>query len=137
LHFTRLTLRRVHLSTMATKRYGMSQVFTVNEDEQKQRMAQLEARIAAAKPAKAEKSHNDEHYSQAHLAWRMVIELVVGLAIGFGIGMGLDSLFGTIPIFLILFTMLGLAAGIKTMLQSARQIQETKLAEEADKNKKD
>ena len=101
------------------------------DDDHKQRLAQLEARIAAAKPAKPGKSHNDEHYSQAHLAWRMVLELVVGLAIGFGIGYGLDSLLGTIPIFLVLFTLLGMAAGIKTMLRSAREIQATKLAEEA------
>jgi ATP synthase protein I len=105
--------------------------FPVSDDDHKQRLAQLEARIAAAKPAKPEKSHSDEHYSQAHLAWRMVIELVVGLAIGFGIGYGLDSLLGTIPFFLVLFTLLGMAAGIKTMLRSAREIQKTKLAEEA------
>ena len=35
-----------------------------------------------------------EHYSQAQLAWRMVVELVAGLGIGFAIGYGLDSLFG-------------------------------------------
>lgn len=109
----------------------------MSDDDHKQRMTQLEARIAAAKPAKPEKSHNDEHYSQAHLAWRMVIELVVGLGIGLGIGMGLDRLFGTIPIFLILFTLLGLAAGIKTMMRSAQEIQETKLAEEAKQNEGD
>ena len=105
----------------------------MSDDDHKQRLKQLEARIAAAKPAEPEKSHNDEHYSQAHLAWRMVIELVVGLAIGFGIGYGLDSLFGTIPIFLVLFTLLGMAAGIRTMMRSAQEIQDTKLAEEANK----
>ena len=103
----------------------------MTDEDQKQRMAQLEARIAAAKQAEPGRSHNDEHYSQAHLAWRMVIELVVGLGIGFGMGYGLDSLFGTLPIFLVLFTLLGLAAGIKTMLRSAREIQETKMAETA------
>lgn len=94
-------------------------------------MAQLEARIAAAKQAQAPKPRADEHYSQANLAWRMVIELVAGLGIGFGIGYGLDRLFGTIPIFLVLFTLLGLAAGVKTMLRSAREIQEQQLADEA------
>lgn len=103
------------------------------KDEQKLQMAQLEARIKAAKPVETRKHHNDEHYSQAHLAWRMVIELVVGLGIGFGIGFGLDSLLGTIPIFLILFTLLGLAAGIKTMLKSAREIQKDQEAEMAKK----
>lgn len=95
----------------------------MSDEDQKQRLAQLEARIAAAKNAGPVKSHNEEHYSQAHLAWRMVIELVAGLGIGFGIGYGLDSLFGTIPIFLLLFTMLGLVAGVKTMLRSAKEIQ--------------
>ncbi len=107
----------------------------MSEDEQKQRMARLEARLAEARPAKPVKSHNDEHYSQAHLAWRMVIELVVGLGIGFGIGYGLDSLLGTLPIFLILFTLLGLAAGIRTMLRSAQEIQKTALADEAREKK--
>ena len=62
----------------------------------------------------------------------MVIELVAGLGIGFGIGYGLDVLFGTLPIFMVLFTMLGLAAGVKTMLRSAREIQEKKMAATAD-----
>ena len=98
----------------------------MSEEDPKQRLARLEARIAAAKHVPPAKSHGDEHYSQANLAWRMVIELVAGLGIGFGIGFGLDSLFGTIPIFLVPFTLLGLAAGIKTMLRSAREIAEDK-----------
>ena len=84
------------------------------------------------KAAHAPKPRVDEHYSQANLAWRMVIELVAGLGIGFGIGYGLDSLFGTLPIFLVLFTLLGLAAGVKTMLRSATEVQTAKQADEAD-----
>jgi len=106
----------------------------VSDDDQKQRLAQLEERIAAAKQAQAPKPRADEHYSQAQHAWRMVIELVAGLGIGFGIGYGLDSLLGTIPIFLVLFTMLGLAAGVKTMLRTAQELQEQKLADEAERD---
>lgn len=84
------------------------------------------------KKSQAPKPRSDEHYSQAQLAWRMVIELVSGLGIGFGIGYGLDVLFGTLPIFMVLFTILGLAAGVKTMLRSAQEIQEKKLADEAE-----
>ncbi len=101
----------------------------MSEDDPKQRMAQLEERIAAAKKAEPQKAHQDEHYSQAHLAWRMVIELVVGLGIGFGIGYGLDRLFGTLPIFLVLFTLLGLAAGIRVMMRSATEIQHQQTAQ--------
>jgi len=108
----------------------------VTDDDQKQRMAQLEERLAAARKAQEPKPRVDEHYSLANQAWRMVIELVAGLLIGFGIGYGLDSLFGTTPIFLVLFTLLGLAAGVKTMLRSAQEIQDQKLADEADKETK-
>ncbi len=107
----------------------------MSEQDQQKSLAELEARIAAAKARQAPKPRVDEHYSQAQLAWRMVIELVAGLGIGFGMGYGLDVLFGTLPIFLVLFTLLGLAAGVKTMLRSAQEIQDKKLAEEADGTK--
>jgi ATP synthase protein I len=70
-------------------------------------------------------------YSQAQLAWRMVIELVAGLAIGFGIGYGLDWVFGTLPLFLVVFIGLGFAAGIKTMLRSAREVETRRVAKDA------
>jgi ATP synthase protein I len=103
----------------------------VSEQQEKQRLAELDARIAAAKKAQEPKPRADEHYSQAQLAWRMVIELVAGLGIGFGMGYGLDSLFGTIPIFLVLFTFLGLAAGVKTMMRSAEEVQAKQMADTA------
>ncbi|MDW4497309.1 AtpZ/AtpI family protein [Sulfitobacter sp. D35] len=104
------------------------------DPDSQQRLQQLESRIAAARKAQGPKPRADEHYSQAQLAWRMVIELVAGLGIGFGIGYGLDVLFGTLPVFMVLFTMLGLAAGVKTMLRSAQEVQEKKLAEEAEQD---
>lgn len=109
----------------------------VTDDDQKQRMAQLEEKLAAARKAQEPKPRADEHYSMANMAWRMVIELVAGLAIGFGIGYGLDLLFGTLPVFMVLFVLLGLAAGVKTMLRSAQEIQDKKLADEAEKNAQD
>lgn len=87
------------------------------------RLAALEERIARAKGADRPKSHQEEHYSQASLAWRMVIELVAGLMLGFGMGYAIDWLLGTMPIFLVIFIFLGLAAGIKTMLRSAQEVQ--------------
>lgn len=103
----------------------------MTEPTEQERLRQLEERISAVKKRKVPKPHQEEHYSQAHMAWRMVIELVAGLGIGFGMGYGLDVLFGTLPIFMVLFTMLGLAAGVKTMLRSAQEMQVKKMAEEA------
>ena len=89
----------------------------------KAQLERLEKRINALKGASEPKSKIEEHHSQAHLAWRMVIELVAGLGIGFGIGYGLDALFGTLPLFLVLFILLGFVAGVRTMLRTAQEIQ--------------
>lgn len=86
------------------------------------RMRSIEERIAKAKARQQPAPRADEHYSRANIAWRMVIELVAGLGIGFGIGYGLDVLLGTIPIFLVLFTLAGFAAGVKTMLRTANEV---------------
>ncbi len=100
----------------------------------------LQALAARIKAAKAEKAPGFKHYdphSGVGPAWQMVIELVVGVALGFGIGYGLDSLFGTIPIFLMLFTLLGFAGGVRTMMRTAAQLQaENARNAEAEKAKK-
>lgn len=97
-----------------------------------ERLRALEERIAKVKEGQGPKSsRGEEHFSQANMAWRMVVELVAGLLIGFGIGYGLDSLFGTTPILLVLFTGFGFVAGIKTMLRTATEIQNNELAEQA------
>ena len=95
----------------------------MTDPDEKQRMTQLEDKIADAKAVHRPESQIEDHHSQAHAGWRMVTELVAGLLIGFCIGYGLDSLFGTLPIFLVLFVLLGFAAGVKTMLRSAQDIQ--------------
>ncbi|WP_166417245.1 AtpZ/AtpI family protein [Cochlodiniinecator piscidefendens] len=99
------------------------------------RLKALDERIGALKKAQEPEPRIDEHYSTANMAWRMVIELVVGLAIGFGIGYGLDLLFGTTPILMVLFILLGFAAGVKTMLRTAREIQEEQVAKAAKETK--
>lgn len=106
----------------------------MTDPDQQRQLEQLEAKIDTAKRRSEPTPRADEHYSQAQLAWRMVIELVAGLGIGFGMGYGLDWLFGTLPVFMVIFTMLGLAAGVKTMLNSAREAQEKIEAENADGN---
>jgi ATP synthase protein I len=107
----------------------------MTDDRETDRLKALEERIARAKKAHDPKPHTDEHYSRAQLAWRMVIELVAGLMIGFGIGYGLDTLFGTMPVFLMIFTLLGFAAGVQTMVRSAREIQKQGEAEAAERKK--
>jgi ATP synthase protein I len=97
----------------------------MTDPDHTERLKQLDSRIERAKGAQGPKPRADEHYSQANIAWRMVTELVAGILIGLGIGYGLDSLFGTMPLFLVLFVLLGLAAGVKTMLLTAKEVQKT------------
>jgi ATP synthase protein I len=87
-------------------------------------LSALDAKIREAKARVEPKPSEEEHYSLAQQGWRMVIELVTGLLIGFGIGYGIDTLLGTLPIFLVLFTLLGFAAGVQTMVRTAGEIQE-------------
>lgn len=92
------------------------------EEPDAEALRRLEERLARARAAQAPPPRKEEHYTLANLAWRMVIELVAGLAIGFGIGVGLDALFGTRPVLLVLFTLLGFAAGVNVMIRTAREV---------------
>ena len=87
-----------------------------------ERLNALDEKLRAHRAANAPKPAEEHHISQAQAGWRMVTELVVGLLMGFGIGYGLDYLFGTIPIFLIIFTLFGFAAGVRAMMRSAEEI---------------
>ena len=62
--------------------------------------------------------------SNLHAVWRMVIDLVAGTGFGAALGYGLDVLFGTLPIFLGVLTLLGFAAGVRLMIRTAREVQE-------------
>ncbi|MCU0902777.1 MAG: AtpZ/AtpI family protein [Tabrizicola sp.] len=80
-------------------------------------------------------SNTAKGFSQGEVAWRMVIELATGIMLGSAIGYGLDVLFGTLPVFLVIFSLLGFAAGVRTMLGSAREL--GRKAEAAAKDERD
>jgi len=87
------------------------------------RLNALEERLASKREAPEQEPAHENHYSAAQMGWRMVTELVVGMLMGLGIGYGLDKLFGTLPIFLIIFSILGFAAGVRTMMRTAQEVQ--------------
>ena len=55
----------------------------------------------------------------------MIIELVTGMLLGVSLGLGLDYMIGSGPIFLIIFSLLGFMAGVKTMMATAKKMNET------------
>ncbi|MEZ5888051.1 MAG: AtpZ/AtpI family protein [Paracoccaceae bacterium] len=87
------------------------------------RLKDLEKRIDALKKAGAPEPRVVKDFGAADLGWRMVIELVSGLGIGAAIGYGLDRLMGTLPWSLVVFTLLGFAAGVRVMMRTAGEVQ--------------
>ena len=99
------------------------------------RLQALEKRLQQVKGKEPPpKTNTVKGFSQGEVAWRMVIDLATGIVLGAGIGYGIDVLAGTLPIFLIIFSLFGFAAGIKTMLGTARELAE-KTAAKAAKDK--
>ena len=94
----------------------------MTNDGDRERLRQLEARIAKAKGEDTAPAAESK-YSQANSAWRMVTEMVAGIVIGLGIGLGLDAVFGTKPFMLVLFILLGFVAGVKVMMRTAAEVQ--------------
>lgn len=84
----------------------------------------LSERIARAQAGlEPEQGENlAERYNMLSMVWRMTIELVVGAAIGFAIGWSFDELFSTAPLFLIVFGLFGVAAGMKVVIGTAQEM---------------
>ena len=98
------------------------------------RLAALDERIAEVKKAQEPEPKTESNFSHAQHAWRMIVELIVGIGIGVGIGYGLDVLFGTMPWFLMLFTLLGFGAGVNVMLKTAKELNKDNTAQDAEMN---
>jgi len=101
---------------------------------ERDQLDELENRIEAARRARRPKRSGPNKYDTSSLAWRMVIELVVGMALGCFIGYGLDSWLGTLPLFLVIFALLGFAAGIRTMMRSADEVSRKRVLQSQDED---
>ncbi|MGQ0741463.1 MAG: AtpZ/AtpI family protein [Alphaproteobacteria bacterium] len=58
------------------------------------------------------------------MAFRFSTELVLALAVGAAMGWGLDWLLGTRPVFIVLMSAIGGAAGIRNVMRAAREMNE-------------
>jgi ATP synthase protein I len=94
----------------------------------------LGGRIAAEKSERAEAIKPAANYGSAKdysKGYRLISEFVAGVLVGGLLGYGLDYLFGTLPLFLIIFLLLGFGAGILNMSRAANRTPPT--AEELSK----
>ena len=99
----------------------------MSEGEPPTRLNELEARLRRLR----ERVPNEDEVaggkalptqSAYGFAFRIGVELVAALAVGGGIGWLLDHWFGTMPLFLLIFFVLGAAAGMLNVFRAAREI---------------
>ena len=94
-------------------------------DIKNQKLKDLDLKLSEIREKNiSNKSSNGQAFKSAHIGWRMILELVIGILIGVLLGFGLDYLFDTTPIFLIVMIFFGFAAGVKTMMKTAKEINE-------------
>ena len=95
----------------------------MNESSKKENLDKLDRQIEEFKSKKAK--HDPKRLKVQNDGWRMVVELVTGMLLGVCLGMALDYIVGSEPIFLIVFSLLGFMAGVKTMIATAKKMNET------------
>ena len=95
----------------------------MNEPSKKAHLDQLDKKIEELKSIK--EGNRPKRLKVQNDGWRMIIELVTGMLLGVSLGLGLDYMIGSEPIFLIIFSLLGFMAGVKTMMATAKKMNET------------
>lgn len=88
------------------------------------RRRELDARLAVRRPAKKDEAGGGNTGAMAGMgkALRMSSEFIAGIAVGAAIGWFIDRTLGTSPWGLIVFLLLGFAAGVMNVLRSAGMI---------------
>ena len=95
----------------------------MNEFSKKANLDKLDRKLEEFKSEKEKDS--PKRIKVQNDGWRMIIELVTGMLLGVALGLGLDYMIGSEPIFMIIFSLLGFLAGVKTMMATAKKINET------------
>ena len=95
----------------------------MNEFSKKANLDKLDRKLEEFKSKKEKVS--PKQIKVQNDGWRMIIELVTGMLLGVSLGLGLDYMLGSEPIFLIILSLLGFMAGVKTMMATAKKMKET------------
>ena len=84
-------------------------------------LLELQEKILKAKSKGKGKTTPTLGHKNVSYVWRMVLELVIGMVLGFGIGYGLDQWLNTAPLMIVIMSLFGFGAGIRTMMRTAAE----------------
>lgn len=87
------------------------------------RLADLDARLGSVKARDTTGNEAERRGSALGLAFRITTELVAGVVVGGLIGWQLDRWLDTSPVLLLVFFVLGVAAGILNVVRTAHEMQ--------------
>lgn len=92
-------------------------------DRLKERLKELEDKLHARESGRAGLSDEESARRSSALgrALQLSVELVAGVFVGGLIGWALDGWLGTSPLFLLIFLLLGMAAGFLNVIRAARR----------------
>jgi len=97
-----------------------SQELNLDEDN---RLKALEIRLQAARARGKQLEKPSSRGIMLGRAFRLVSELVIGLIVGGTIGWYLDQWLGTTPVMLLIFFVLGVAAGVLNVMRAAKSFE--------------
>jgi len=106
-------------------------------DPDDRRLAEIEERLRRAREKRDEVRQVEAPNSKLGIAFRLVTELMAAVIVGGAIGWGLDRILGTGPFLLIVMFMVGVAAGIFTVVRTAQQMNRDQAAKDAESSKRD
>ena len=86
------------------------------------KLKDLDNKLKDIRKSTVESNPQSKAFKSAHIGWRMVLELVIGIIIGVILGFSIASFLNTTPIFLIILIFFGFAAGVRTMIRTAKEI---------------
>lgn len=108
-----------------------------DNDPDDRRLAEIEERLRRAREKRDEVRQVEAPNSKLGIAFRLVTELMAAVIVGGAIGWGLDRILGTGPFLFIVMFMVGVAAGMYTVVRSAQRMNRDQAAKDADRSKRE
>lgn len=97
-----------------------------NMDKQKKKLKEISGKIDSYESGRSDinEKYKEKRGKQISLAMRLSTELVVSCVVGAVLGWYIDKWLDTKPIFFIILLILGIISGIKTAVNTSRQMYE-------------